>query len=241
MALVGELVEAIEDGKIVRVSSDYAKREGLFVLRKVDQEPKKEVASKPTYFDIRSRRERQKKEEEEGKLRFEDFRKPLNWRKHQVISELKDNFHWDLLEARKKRILSRKQVAQKVGVSENDIKLIESGLAPGNDFVLVNKLQEFYGINLRKDGQDFVKTARSHIGETSAEQPKQSLKERIAAKSVQKPVQVKEDAPSKDREQDKVQNKGQDKSQDTSKNIDVFEDSDLELPEIELDIEDKEK
>lgn len=148
-------VEALEDGKIVRVSEDYAKREGLFILRK-DVVEKKEEEPQPT-FRLGSQR---KKPKEESKLLFDDFRKPLNWRKHQVISELIDNFHWEILKARKARGETRKQTAQAVGVSENDIKMLENGLLPSNDFVLINKVQNYFGINLRKDKKDFSNEAR---------------------------------------------------------------------------------
>ncbi len=152
-----EYVEAIEDGRIVKVTEYYARREGLFILRKVSGEEISKPKIQP--YELKTRRERK----EEEKLRFEDFRKPLNWRKNQVISELKDNFQWSVVSERKRRNMTRKQLADKVGVSENEIKLIENGLLPANDFVLVNKIQSTLGINLRKDGNNFTSSARDKI------------------------------------------------------------------------------
>ena len=133
-------VDAIEDGRIVKVSEDYAKREGLTILRKRAEE----VQNKPA-----------QKKDEGNKFLFDDFRKPLRMKDNQVFSELVDNFHWILSKKRKDLGLSRKQVAQRVNVNENDLKMIENGVLPSNDFVLINKLMNFYEVNLRKDGKDF--------------------------------------------------------------------------------------
>src|SRR3989344_8848394 len=141
-------VDAIEDGRIVRVSEDYARREGLMILRKMVEE----VQNKPS-----------QKREEGNKFLFDDFRKPLKMKDNQVFSELIDNFHWILSRKRKDRGLSRKQVAQRANVNERDLKMIENGVLPSNDFVLINKLMSFYGVNLRKDGKDFSRTAREAV------------------------------------------------------------------------------
>jgi ribosome-binding protein aMBF1 (putative translation factor) len=133
------LVDAIEEGKIVRVEEEYAKREGLFVLKKVmtEQQTSAQSNKKDRFRD-------------EKRPVFDDYRKPLAHVKDPLILELKDNFHWDLLRKRKIKNLTRKQVAQSLGVSEVDIKMIENGVLPSKDFVLINKLEKFYGINLRK-------------------------------------------------------------------------------------------
>ncbi len=143
------LVDAIDDGKIIRVREEYARREGLFILRKVEEMKEEKLSRKGKI--------------EEERLGFDELRRPLNLRKSQVISELKDNFQWEILSARKKKGLNRKQVANAIGMTENDVKLIENGLLPKEDFVLVNKIQDFYKINLRKDGKDFSGWARYKV------------------------------------------------------------------------------
>ena len=62
--------------------------------------------------------------------------------------------------------MSRKQVASSIACTENDLKMMENGVLPSNDFVLVNKLQSYYSINLRKDGKDFVGLARNKVEKT---------------------------------------------------------------------------
>lgn len=143
-----ELVEALEEGKIVKVREEYAKREGLLILRKDFEKP---IEKRYLVHNTR-----EKKEEE--RIGFDELRKPLNWRKNQVVSELIDNFQWVILQERKKRNLTRKQFAGILNVSENEMKMIENGIV--NDFVLINKIQSHFGINLRKDEKDFSASAR---------------------------------------------------------------------------------
>src|SRR3989344_4393369 len=45
----------------------------------------------------------------------------------------------------------RKGLAFALGASENDMKMIEHGILPAKDYVLVRKIEEFFSINLRKD------------------------------------------------------------------------------------------
>lgn len=167
-----EIVEAIEDGKIVTVSEDYAKREGLPILRRSNIEGKekkqvseselikrKEFAGRGVFEDHRAKK---------GILSFEEYRRPLRRSESDVTNELIDNFHWEILKKRKEKEISRKQFAQDLGVGEEEIRIVENGRLPRNDFVLINKIQSYLGINLRKDGKDFGKSVRDKV-ETSAE------------------------------------------------------------------------
>lgn len=136
------MVDAIEDGRIVRVPEDYARREGLLILRKQVQ-----VSTSPLGI-------KEKKDEEarrsKGFIGMDDLRKPLR-KENEVLKELVDNFHWILLQKRKGRGLMRKKVAEAIGETEVNIKMIENGVLPVNNFILINKLESYYGISLRKN------------------------------------------------------------------------------------------
>lgn len=149
--LQDNIVEAIEEGKVVRVPESYAKTEGLLIIRR----------------PLAKKQESKKKEEEEARITFEDLRKPLNWKKNQVITELEENFHWLITKRRKERNLTRRQLAKAISESENNIKLVENGILPRNDFIIINKLQSFLNINLRKDRKDFAQSPRSLIESNS--------------------------------------------------------------------------
>lgn len=145
------LVDAIEEGKIVRVTEEYAKREGLFILKKVETENQPQQSSKKDRF------------KDEKRPLFDDYRKSLHASKDPLLSELTDNFHWTLLEKRKVKNLTRKQVAQSLGVPEVEIKMVENGVLPSRDLVLINKLEKFYGINLRKGSINYQDSFRSKV------------------------------------------------------------------------------
>lgn len=162
-----EMVEAIDDGRIVRVSEDYAKREGLPILRRsnVEKVEKKAVSE----GDLVKRREFsgrgifESNKSNRGLLAFDEYRRPLKKSESDVSNELIDNFHWEILKKRKEKEISRKQFASDLGVNEEEVKMVENGRLPRNDFVLINKIQSYLGINLRKDGQDFSRPAREKV------------------------------------------------------------------------------
>jgi ribosome-binding protein aMBF1 (putative translation factor) len=158
-------VDAIEGGKIVRVSEEYAKQESLFILKKVTEEkgPHSPIAPKWKL-----------KEKEEKRPLFDDYRKPLRYTKDPLLSELVENFHWILLEKRRAKNLSRKQVSRAINASEIDIKILENGVLPNKDFVLVNKLEKYYGINLRKGSMNYQDSFRSKIGPQSSQAPQRN-------------------------------------------------------------------
>lgn len=127
---MADFVEAIEDGKIVRVSELYAKNEKLLIVRK--REHDLPFSAHP----------------EAAKAIRADPAKP-SYLSNNLGAELKDNFHWELQKQRRLRNLSRRQVAHLVGVPEGIVIELENGRVASN-FIVLAKLEAFYGINLRK-------------------------------------------------------------------------------------------
>lgn len=164
-----EYVEAIEEGKIVKVSEEYAKKEGLPILRR----PKPKVVW-PT-----------QKKQEEKRISFDDLRKPLNWKSSQVFPDLMDNFHWEITKKRKKLGMSRKQLADSINESENTLKLVENGVLPKDDFKIINKIQERLHINLRKDALDFSQPMRELIDSPPKEKTEEGSEEKITGKDIE--------------------------------------------------------
>ncbi len=131
------LVDALDDGVIVRVPENYARREGLTILRKwVLPETEHKSSNKLGPKEIGG---------------MDAFRRPLRKEIEDVRTALLDNFHWTLRQKRQQMRFSRKQIAAAVGASEQDIKFLENGVLPSNDFVLVSALERYYGITLRKE------------------------------------------------------------------------------------------
>ena len=161
-------VEALEDGKIVRVSADYAKKEGLVVLRR--GEKKKLYSTEKRVSPLSSADFKPVKRK--SMLDFDELRKPLDWKKDQVVGALVENFHWIVTAERRKKNLTRTQAARAMGIEEHKLKLVENGVLQEKDFLLINKIQDFYKINLRKDKQNFSQTMR-----TLVESPKKEVKD----------------------------------------------------------------
>ncbi|HVY01568.1 MAG TPA: helix-turn-helix transcriptional regulator [Candidatus Nanoarchaeia archaeon] len=125
-----DFVEAIEDGKIVKVSENYAKSEKLLIVRKREHD---------LPFSAHPQAARAVKA---------DPAKPY-YLNNNLNSELKENFHWELQKQRRLRNLGRKQLSRLSGVPENNIIELENGNVASN-FIGLAKLEAFYGINLRK-------------------------------------------------------------------------------------------
>ncbi|MDP3881398.1 MAG: hypothetical protein Q8Q31_00785 [Nanoarchaeota archaeon] len=139
----GQIVEAIDDGRIVRVPEKYALREGLPILRRKELSflgtPEKQAVMKDINNKERSQLDR-----------MDALRRPLRV-KNNVIASLSDNFHWHISSKRREFGWSRKQLAERINASEAEVKMIENGFLPKDDFILINKIEQVFGINLRKE------------------------------------------------------------------------------------------
>ena len=154
------IVEALEDGRIVRVSEEYALREGLFILKQVNINRFQTQA--PT-LNFKEKLAIEHGKNRKSVLDFDVYRKPLNTAKDPIYTDLIENFHWEILKARKIRGLTRKQVARSLSESEDSLKLIENGILPAGNYVLLNKVEQYFKINLRKGVVDFNKPMRNVI------------------------------------------------------------------------------
>ncbi|MBU0761043.1 MAG: hypothetical protein KJ600_04145 [Nanoarchaeota archaeon] len=156
-------VEAIEDGKIVKVSENYAKREGLVILRKPEIKMNN-PGTTPSYFS---------QESKESKKPLTDYlKKKPDWKEKQVLQELLDNFHWHIRMQRRRMGLTRRQFSKMINESEEKVKILETGRLPTNDFVIINKVQKALGINLRKDKKNFDVSVKEMLNQKK-EEPKQ--------------------------------------------------------------------
>ena len=155
MALV-TYVEAIAQGKIVKVPEAYAKREGLLIVKKVqDVDTGSPVPLSRAVPGAPSHTKR-------GLLKFEEYRKPLH--DDELRAGLVDHFHWELQKQRKLKNITRKQVSDHTGLKEEDIKLLENGVV-GRDYVALSTLERFYGINLRRGGSYLPQTPQGSVAQ----------------------------------------------------------------------------
>jgi len=147
-----EFVEALEEGRIVRVPEIYARLEGLTILRKSQALELGDYYKKQTKLNLPEKKTELKPRKG---INLEPYRKPLKYKENDIASSLVDNFHWVLLEKRRARDLTRKQLAQAINEKEDSIKSIENGVVQDNNYILINKLERYFKITLRKDEKDF--------------------------------------------------------------------------------------
>lgn len=138
-----DYVEAIKDGEIVKVSESVAREEDLFILRKL-------VKSERIGFE-ENKQVKVSKEIVKSYSRLEEWKSARgNLKRNNVINDLVDNFQWEISRMRRKKGLSRRQLADKIGALEEDVKMIEMGDLPRDDFVLINKIEGALSLSLRK-------------------------------------------------------------------------------------------
>jgi len=97
-----------------------------------------------------------------------------------------DNFHWIIMRARRSKKLNQKQFAEAIEESEEAIKMAEKGVLPKNDFVLVNKIEDYLGIRIRDEfaprGELFVNREVNTDSKDSFDEDVEIIKEEFAQK-----------------------------------------------------------
>lgn len=159
-------VEAIVEGRIMRVPESYAREENLPIIKKSRMYELKERVA-----EISERKAREIELDNKKKL-LDNFQKPVDWKANHITAELVENFHWQIIRARKNNNLSRKQLATMIHEPEAMVKAIEYGTLPANNFIIINKLQEALGIKLRKHDMSHAPQNLIEIKSAPAAEPK---------------------------------------------------------------------
>jgi len=137
-------VEVIKEGEIVQMSREQALLEDLFILRDVIEQKQEFEASRIPLTSHRI---------ESHASWLDKWKKgDVGNRGNNVASMLKEHFYWEVVKKRRSKGLSRGQLAALCQATEAEIKSVELGELPRDDFVLVNKLEAALGITLRKEG-----------------------------------------------------------------------------------------
>ncbi len=81
--------------------------------------------------------------------------------------DLVDNFHWVIMRERRAKHISREQFARDIGESETLVKMVEQGVLPENDNRVINKIESYLNISLRRPGFK-EEVPKSNLGFDSA-------------------------------------------------------------------------
>lgn len=172
-----KLLDALDDKEVIKICEECAFSENIPILRKPTSFQLKE-SEKP--YSIRQRLSRMagiKEEEKKGDvgemarkiiqnvnldaLRKRDLKKEMDDKFKLAVERNKplnlvENYNWLILMERKKRKIMRKQLAEAVGETEEIIKMIENKELPDDALRIIQKIEQYFSIRLRKDNSNSV-------------------------------------------------------------------------------------
>lgn len=144
----GNYVEAIKDGEIVRVEEKIAILEDLFILRKIGGSQNSSSVSPP----LQSSAIKSKEPILKNNSIMSDWKHgKFGGKKNNAAQDLISNFNWEISKNRKAKNMTRLKLAQMINATEDQVKMLELGELPVDDFVLISRIEQVFGINLRKN------------------------------------------------------------------------------------------
>lgn len=171
---VVRLLDAIYGNEVSKICEECALLEDIPIIRKPNSFQLKE-AEKP--YTVQERLARMsgvnrsrteiaglKKEEKVSGITLDNLRKPKDYsevlkqreeraRKRNVPLDLVENYNWMIQRARRARKISLIQLGSTIGESEVTLKMIEDGFLPDDAGRVIEKIGQFFKINLRKTQQ----------------------------------------------------------------------------------------
>jgi|WetSurMetagenome_2_1015567.scaffolds.fasta_scaffold170060_2 ribosome-binding protein aMBF1 (putative translation factor) len=170
-----EIFHAISSKGIVKICADCNKLEHLPVMKKPTEEQILQSRS-PRSKSIQERLNAMRGGATQKRLANQDVtlrqiidRKFQSQRQvsQQLPSDLIPNFHWEIQRIKRIKKMTREEFAKGIGESDATVRMIEQGFLPNNDYRIINKIESFLGISLRKQSSGFPDTSRRYILDNS--------------------------------------------------------------------------
>lgn len=165
-----EYVEAIKDGEIVRVPERIAVLEDLFILRKINNNPQSNNVSPPIQNSSIKNREPIIKS---SSIMTDWKHGKFGSKKNNAAQDLISNFNWEISKNRKSKNFTRLKLAQMINATEEQIKMLELGELPNDDFVLISRIEQVFGINLRKNPGSIAQVSLADLQKRNEEKKKE--------------------------------------------------------------------
>ncbi len=156
------IFDAIFDGRMISICERCSIVENVPLIKKPDTNQLKESEKGIGVYDRMRRISGIRPVEKPETFFQEDRLRELNNNPELELPEkqslnLIDHFHWDVMKNRRRKGLSQRQLAEAIGESELAIQLVEKSKLPENVEPIINKLEQFFQIKLRKmPEQDIV-------------------------------------------------------------------------------------
>jgi len=146
------LYDAISEKGIVKVCGDCASIEKIPIIRKPTDNQIADSQRQKSVRDMLTGINRGKSlAGREVSLR-ELVDRNMKERLAKQPSDLIDNFHWTIQRIRRNRKITREQFAKGIGESEATVRMLEQGILPNSDYKIINKVESYLGVTLRKTG-----------------------------------------------------------------------------------------
>jgi len=146
-----KLYDAISNRGVVKICEDCASREDIPIIKKPTESQILESKT-PGSKSIRDRLKSMQRNQFVGKeMTLRDLvDKKVKTNTFQTPSDLVPNFHWTIQQIRRTRKITREQFAKGIGESEATIRMVEQGILPSGDYKIINKIEGYLKVNLRK-------------------------------------------------------------------------------------------
>jgi ribosome-binding protein aMBF1 (putative translation factor) len=156
------LRDAISNKGIVKICYDCACAERIPIIRKMTETQLAESQKQKSVRERLSGMSRNPLTQREVTLRdIVDKKVKMN----QVPTDLIENFHWTIQRIKRARRITREEFAKAIGESDATVRMIEQGYLPNNDYKIINKIESYLKVNLRKSGTSgFPDTSMSTSG-----------------------------------------------------------------------------
>lgn len=148
------IFDAIHELRIINLCERCSIIENIPIIKKPNSEQLKEseiIRVSERMRNLTGIREQKKQETFFKRDRLKELEKNPDLEKPEKENlNLINHFYWEIMKNRRRRGLSQKQLAESIGESETAIKMIENSKLPENAKRIINKLEQFFRINLRK-------------------------------------------------------------------------------------------
>lgn len=145
------LHDAISGKGIVKVCDDCASLERLPIIKRATE---KQIEESQRHVSMRDRLAGMNRGRIAGReVTLRDLiDKNINAGKIQPHPDLIENFHWTIQRIRRARKITREEFAKGISEPESTIRMVEQGFLPENNYKVINKIESFFGVTLRKSG-----------------------------------------------------------------------------------------
>src|SRR3989344_3036225 len=167
-----KLIDAIQRNEVIKLCEECAVFETMPIIRKPNASQldfsHKPYSVRESLSKMAGIENKEKKEQENiSKIAREVFTRKIDKEKERNFEasiraarnrnkplNLVENYNWKILMGRKQRKITRSQLAKAIGESEESVRLIETKEFPDDALRIIEKVEQYFGIKLRKEQEN---------------------------------------------------------------------------------------